>query len=80
MAATDVFLDFNELALEHVRLERRLAELDRRLEQATHRAAAFPSEFGRHEVGKLDRDRQLILDRLAELSGLLILVPLRRAR
>ena len=38
------------------------------------------AEFGSHEVRKLERDEQAILDRVAEISGLLILVPLRHAR
>ncbi len=73
-------LDFDGLALEHVRLHRRLQELDRHLERARYRASAFPSEFGTHEVRKLERDERAILDRVAEISGLLILVPLRHAQ
>jgi hypothetical protein len=73
-------LDFDGLALEHVRLHRRLQELDRQLERAQHRASSFPSEFGTHEVRKLKRDEQAILDRVAEISGLLILLPLRHAQ
>jgi hypothetical protein len=78
--AEDDFLDFDALAIEHIRLERRVPELARQLERAVHRAGAFPSDFGRHEVRKLKRERQAILDRLAEISGLMLLVPLRRAR
>ena len=55
-------------------------ELDRHLERARYRASAFPSEFGTHEVRKLERDERAILDRVAEISGLLILVPLRHAQ
>lgn len=78
MAAAEEFLNFDELALEHIRLERHKLELARQLERTVHRASAFPSEFGSHEVRKLDRERQTVHDRLAELSGLLLLVPLRR--
>src|SRR5260221_4714641 len=75
MRADDV-LDFDQLALEHIRLKRREPELERLLERARHRAGAFPSEFGLHEVRKLRREQSTVRDRLAELSGLLILVPL----
>ena len=75
MGADDV-LDFDELALEHIRLKRREPELERQLERARHRAGAFPSEFGFREVRKLKREQSAVRDRLAELSGLLILVPL----
>ena len=75
MGADDV-LDFDQLALEHIRLKRRESELEKQLERARHRAGAFPSEFGLHELRKLTRERSDVRDRLAELSGLLILVPL----
>jgi hypothetical protein len=73
-------LDFHDLAVERVQLERREPELARRLQVAKQRADAFPSEFGTHEVRKLKLERQAALDRLAELSGLLLLVPIRHAR
>jgi hypothetical protein len=73
-------LDFHDLAVERVQLERREPELARRLEVAKQRADAFPSEFGTHEVRKLKLERQTALDRLAELSGLLMLVPIRPVR
>ncbi len=68
--------DFAALAVERVRLERREPELAEQLQRAVHRAGAFPSEFGTREVAKLQREQQLLQDRLAELSGLLLLVPL----
>lgn len=68
--------DFAALAVERVRLERREPELAEQLQRALHRAGAFPSEFGLREVAKLKREQQLLVDRLAELSGLMLLVPL----
>ena len=68
--------DFAALAVERVRLERREPELAELLQRALHRVGAFPSEFGAREVAKLQREQQLVHDRLAELSGLLLLVPL----
>ena len=73
-------LDFHDLAVERVQLERREPELAKRLQLALQRAGAFPSEFGTHEVRKLKLERQTVLDRLAELSGLLLLVPIRDVR
>jgi hypothetical protein len=73
-------LDFHDLAVERVQLERREPELAKRLQLARQRAGAFPSEFGTHEVRKLRLEQQTILDRLAELSGLLLLVPIRNVR
>ncbi len=75
MGADDV-LDFDQLAIEHIRLKRRELELEAQVERAQHRADAFPSEFGLHELRKLKREQSSVRDRLAELSGLLILVPL----
>jgi hypothetical protein len=72
-------LDFHDLAVERVQLERREAELIRRSQLALQRATAFPSEFGAHELRKLKLELQVVLDRLAELSGLLLLVPIRPA-
>ena len=68
--------DFAELAVERVRLERREPELAEQLQRAKHRASAFPSEFGSHEVRKVRRELRVVRDRLAELSGVLLLVPL----
>ncbi len=68
--------DFAELAVERVRLERREPELAEQLQRAEHRAGMFPSEFGAHEVRKLTRELRTVRDRLAELSGVLLLVPL----
>ena len=62
-------LDFHDLAVERVQLERREPEVAKRLQLALQRAGAFPSEFGTHEVRKLKLERQTVLDRLAELSG-----------
>jgi hypothetical protein len=72
-------IDFHDLALERVQLERCEAELARDLECAQRRAGAFPSEFATSEVRRLKREYGAVLDSLAELSGLMLLVPLRRA-
>jgi hypothetical protein len=72
-------LDFHDLALERVQLERCEAELARDLECAKRRAGAFPSGFATHELRRLKREHGAVLDSLAELSGLMLLVPLRRA-
>ena len=72
-------LDFHDLAIERVQLDRCEAELARHLQRAKHRAGAFPSEFATDELRRLKREHGAVLDRLAELSGLLLLVPLRRA-
>ena len=37
-------------------------------------------QLGAHELRKLERDQSAIRDRLSELSGLLILVPLDHLR
>ncbi len=70
--------DFDELAIERVRLERREPEIKRELERAEHRAGAFPSSFAMREVRKLRLERQTMLDRIDELNALLL--PLRRVR
>jgi hypothetical protein len=72
-------LDFHDLALERLQLERCEAEVARDLEHAKRRAGAFPSDFHTNELRRLKREYGAVLDSLAELSGLMLLVPLRRA-
>lgn len=79
VAAAD-FLDFHQLAIERLRLERRERDLARQLERLIERVGAFPSAFGAHELRKVRRERQEVIDRLAELEGLLLLLPLRPVR
>jgi hypothetical protein len=74
--AADKLPDFDELAIELVRLKRREPELVRRLERAEDRAVAFPSEFGTREVERLRKERQAMLERIDELNALLL--PIRR--
>jgi hypothetical protein len=74
--AADELPDFDELAIELVRLKRREPELIRRLERAEDRAVAFPSDFGMREVRRLRIERQAMLDRIDELNALLL--PIRR--
>jgi hypothetical protein len=72
-------LDFHGLALERVQLDRCEAELAQDLERARRRAGAFPSEFATNELRRLMHEHGKVLDSLAELSGLMLLIPLRRA-
>jgi hypothetical protein len=74
--AADALPDFDELALELVRLERRESELARRLDRAEERAGQFPSSFAMREVRRLRLERQAMLERMEELDTLLL--PLRR--
>jgi hypothetical protein len=74
--AADELPDFNELAIELVRLKRREPELIKRLERAEHRAVAFPSAFGEREVRRLRQERQAMIERIDELNALLL--PIRR--
>ncbi len=74
--AADELPDFDELAIELVRLNQREPELVRRLELAERRAVSFPSSFGTREVSRLRRERQAMLDRIDELNALLL--PIRR--
>lgn len=74
--AADKLPDFDELAIELVRLKRREPELVKRLERAEDRLVAFPSPFGEREVERLRQERQTMLDRIDELNALLL--PIRR--
>ena len=74
--AADELPDFDELALELVRLERRESEVARQLERAEERAGQFPSSFGMREVRRLRLERQASLDRMDQLHTLLL--PVRR--
>jgi hypothetical protein len=74
--AADKLPDFDELAIELVRLKRREPELVKRLDRAEDRVVAFPSPFGMREVRRLRLERQAMLDRIDELNALLL--PIRR--
>lgn len=74
--AADKLPDFDELAIELVRLKRREPELIKRLERAEDRLVAFPSVFGEREVERLRQERQTMVDRIDELNALLL--PIRR--
>jgi predicted nucleic acid-binding Zn-ribbon protein len=74
--AADKLPDFDELAIELVRLKRREPELLKRLERAEDRLVAFPSAFGEREVARLRQERQTMVDRIDELNALLL--PIRR--
>lgn len=60
--------DFDELALELVRLRRQQAELARRLEKAEERAAQFPSEFSRRTFEELRAENLGLNGRIASLE------------
>jgi hypothetical protein len=60
--------DFDELAVELVRLRHRHTELARRLEKAEERAAQFPSDFSRGERDELRAGDRELKARIAELE------------
>jgi septal ring factor EnvC (AmiA/AmiB activator) len=67
MTASDL-PDFDELAVELVRLRHQQAELARRLEKAEERAAQFPSDFSRRTLDELRADDTGLRARIAELE------------
>jgi hypothetical protein len=60
--------DFDDLAMELVRLRHQRAELARRLEKAEERAAQFPSEFSRNTLDELRAGDAGLRARIAELE------------
>jgi uncharacterized protein involved in exopolysaccharide biosynthesis len=67
MTASDL-PDFDELAVELVRLRHQQADLARRLEKAEERAAQFPSEFSRRTLHDLRADQAGLRARIADLE------------
>lgn len=60
--------DFDELAVELVRLRHQHADLVRRLEKAEERAAQFPSEFSRRTLHDLRADETELRARIADFE------------
>jgi BMFP domain-containing protein YqiC len=60
--------DFDELALELVRVRHQQTELARRLEKAEERAAQFPSEFSHRTRDELRAENASLAARIAELE------------
>lgn len=60
--------DFDELAVELVRLRHQRADLARRLERAEERAAQFPSDFARKSLEELRTEDRSLRGRLSELE------------
>jgi hypothetical protein len=69
--------DFHGLALELVRLERREADLARRLEKVQDRAGAFPTPFVARQAAAMQWEHRAMVERIFELQALL--VPARAA-
>jgi BMFP domain-containing protein YqiC len=60
--------DFDELAVELVRVRHQLDELARRLEKAEERAAQFPSDFSRRMLEELRAEDAALRTRIGELE------------
>jgi chromosome segregation ATPase len=60
--------DFDELAVELVRLRHQQADLTRKLERAEERAAQFPSEFAHKSLEDLRAEDRSLRGRVSELE------------
>jgi hypothetical protein len=72
MAAAPDLPDFDALALERVRLQRQLRDLEPRLERLQERLAAFPNDVTVIQEGRVRTELEAVNRRIDEIDATLI--------
>ncbi len=72
MAADPDLPDFDELVLERVQLQRRLRELERRLELLQQRLASFPNEVAVMQERRVATELAAVVARIDKIDATLV--------